>query len=178
MPNKKYLLKLIQWHLREHHNIRIQDVYKLLYQGVFGAEHLINDVTRAKNFLIEEWSRLPADKLKVLIEPVSPDGRLVRANLRRCKAEGLDVQNVWRAFYDSVGQVKAEKIDFEKSWQQFVEFCESGDLPFDPMESRQFGKETKAANWPAKHHSPEYRESNYPAYRVVLKVEFNRFCLP
>lgn len=172
MHNEK-LRRLIQWHLYRHKNLEIQDVYKMLFQGVFGAEHLLNDVERAKAYLEEEWRRVPADKNVVLIEPVSVDGKINRVNIQRCKAEGIDRQALWEAFYASVSHVHADKNEFEKTWVTFAELCRTESWPFLANEVTAFGQDTKSENWPAKHHTSAYREVNYPAYRVLLKSEFN-----
>jgi len=172
MHNNANLYHLIQWHLAKHKNIAIQDVYKLLYQGVFGAEHLLSDAERAITILNEEWQRVPANKTEALFEPLSIDGNVVRANIRRCKAEEITVEQLWTIFYTSVTKVRATKSDFEKVWDGFVELCRLQHLPFQADDAHQFGIQAKSEGWPAKHHSAAYREANYPAYRVVLKDNF------
>ncbi len=168
------LKKLIQWHLEYHKNVGIQDIYKMLYQGVFGAEHLLSNVERAKAYLRDEWDRVPSDKTILLLEPVSPDGTVVRANIVRCKAEGIDMEKLWRAFYYSVSKVQAEKNQFAEAWRAFVKLCQVENWPFDSGKAAHFGDEAHAKNWPAKHHTAAYRKANFPAYRVVLKREFER----
>jgi hypothetical protein len=168
------LQHLIQWHLEHHKNMGIQDVYKLLYQGLFGAEHLLHDVERAKAYLEDEWQRVPALADEKLCEPASLDGTIVRANIRRCKADGISLTQLWEAFYSSVAKVKADTEQFETMWFSFATLCRLTKLPFDAARVFQFGQEAQSQHWPAKHHTPEYREANYPAYRVLLKREFER----
>ena len=55
MIEDSQLRVLIRWHLENHESLDIQDVYKMLYQGIMGAEHLIHNVERTKEFLIQEW---------------------------------------------------------------------------------------------------------------------------
>ncbi|MBN1479608.1 hypothetical protein JXA70_05000 [candidate division KSB1 bacterium] len=172
MPEKSTLLDLIEQHLKRHQCLGIQDVYKMLYQGVCGAEHLLVNTEHARKSLVEEWHRVQADTSGILTESVSLDGRIVRVNLRRCKAEGYVVDNVWLALYRSTAQVNADKVLFDNVWLQFVQLCQAGALPFDFTQATQFGMQAKAANWPVKHHSAAYREANRPAYRVVLRRIF------
>jgi len=146
----------------------------MLYQGVFGAEHLLSDVARAKAYLQEEWNRVASDKTIFLLEPVSQDGKVVRANIKRCKAEGIHVEQLWTAFYNSVAKVKAEKCTFFESWRTFVGICQVENWRFDSEKAAHFGNEARIQNWPAKHHTAAYREANFPAYRVVQKHEFER----
>ncbi len=174
MPDHDKLSKLIQWHLDFHTHVQIQDVYKMLFQGVFGAEHLLGDIKRARAYLDEEWLRVPADRSKILLEPVSIDGKIVRANIQRCKAEGIEADHLWQVFYRSATQIKADKKEFEIIWDAFLKLCQTKALPFDPEAVLRFGHEAKANHWPAKHHTTAYRDANYPAYRVALQREFNK----
>ena len=175
MPDNESLLNLVRQHLGDHQHLALQDVYKLLYQGVFGAEHLLKDIKQAKVFLNKEWHRVVADKNESLLEAVSSDGEIVRANIGRCKAEGISVKALWQAFYQSARRVRADRTDFERIWLQFTALCASGELPYDAEIAAQFGKACSAAGWPAKHHSAAYRAANKPAYRVVLRSEFCKY---
>lgn len=171
MSERYKMVLLIEQHLGRHQHMDIQDVYKMLYQGVFGAEHLVVDVEEAKKSLIEEWNRIRADKSEILTESVSLDGLVVRLYLRRCKAERFSVNSVWFALQRSLGQMHGDVFHFADVWLQFVQLCRSGVLPFDHVQAALFGVQAKTANWPSKHHSAAYREANKPAYRVVLRKE-------
>jgi hypothetical protein len=174
MSHDEQLYQLILWHLDRHQNLGIQDVYKLLYQGVFGAEHLVTDIGSARTALIEEWQRVPADANEILIEPVSMDAQIVRINIRRCQAEGLTVNDLWTAFYTSLSDVTAEANDFEKMWNSFCDLCRLKTSSFDVDDAINFGQRAKNDGWPARHHTAAYRRANYPAYRVVRKSEFDK----
>lgn len=171
MPKKGELIKLINVHLHLYQNLEIQDIYKLLYQGVFGAEHLLTNTETAKNRLFEEWDRQQADSSEELVVPVSIAGRVVRLNLRRCKAKGINVFKVWRAFSLSSSHMAASLDEFKVLWRQFYELCELGLAPFNAEHVRTYGEKAKADGFPARHHSTAYRNSNVPAYRVVLRSE-------
>lgn len=168
------LLRLVNRHLELHQNVAVQDVYKMLFQGVFGGEHLLADLTRAKAYLAEEWARVTPKADEPLIEPVSLRGEIVRINLRPCRADGFSADDVWQAFAASAGKATAANADFKKLWHLFENLCAQNLLPFAVDEVRQFGAEALAAGWPAKHHSPAYREANYPAYRVVRRAEWEK----
>jgi len=173
MHEQDELLHLIDFHLHLHRDVAIQDIYKLLYQGVFGAEHVLTDVDYARMHLDEEWRRADADDEQHLFEPVSRDGRIVRINLRRGKADGINVAAIWSAFYNSAGQVNASLEDFERAWRCFQELCEKKLLPFAAKAVDAFGQDAKEQGFPARHHSAAYRAANYPAYRVLLKQELH-----
>lgn len=59
-----------------------QDIYKLLYQGVLGSEHLLKDREQFAVRLKAELADLTADPAEELFEPVRPEGQLCRINLR------------------------------------------------------------------------------------------------
>lgn len=173
MPENSGLLQLIKYHLRLHRDVEIQDIYKMLYQGVFGGEHLLTTRDAAQMRLDEEWRRVSADGEQDLFEPVSIDGRVVRINLRRCKADGIDLAEIWRAFHASGGKVNASLEDFEGTWRRFHGLCSKRLLMFPADKVAAFGREAKNFGCPAKHHSSAYRQANEPAYRVLLKNELN-----
>ncbi|MBN1559864.1 hypothetical protein JW998_06410 [candidate division KSB1 bacterium] len=175
MPEKNGLLKLIHWHLRSHQHLSIQDVYKLLYQGVFGAEHLLKDAARARSALEDEWQKLDEGAVESLLELVSADGAIVRANLQPCKTAGLSSERLWQIILRSAAQVNGSAGEFEAIWRQFEELCAEGELPFATDSVTQFGRAAKKHGWPAQHHSQRYRQANSPAYRVLLHREFARY---
>ena len=49
------LFELLSFHLKNHASLAIQDIYKCLYQGVYGAEHLLKHPQKAHDYLLEEW---------------------------------------------------------------------------------------------------------------------------
>ena len=171
MTDNSELMNLIKVHLYLYKNVEIQDIYKLLFQSVFGAEHFLQDVDSAKTRLVEEWNQIQAEAQEPLQVPVSIDGSIVRVNLRRCKAEGIEVTDVWDVFYRSVHNSNASKDEFDKVWQNFYQLCFGKIAPYVAHQVHLFGEEAKAKGFPARHHSAAYRNSNHPAYRVVLFSE-------
>src|SRR5439155_24790316 len=80
--------ELVRRHLQLHPEARAQDIYKLVYQGTMGNEIVAADPSAVERRLEREMSDARADGSEPLTEPVSPDGRLVRLNLRPYKAQG------------------------------------------------------------------------------------------
>ena len=165
------LAELIRYHHHLHPGLQPLDVYKLLYQGLFGPEHLLADPNAAKKYLEKEWLSVDADKKEELLEPVSLDESLVRVNLRPFKFRQLDINSLWTAFVNSAKMQRPEKIEIAKLWTKFEKFCQQENLEFDYNNVVKFGKEMENKNYPPAHHSLLYREKNWPAYRVVRKKE-------
>ena len=49
---------LVGQHLEVYPEMRIADVYKLLYQACMGAEHAITDAESVERWLLTEWDSL------------------------------------------------------------------------------------------------------------------------
>ena len=172
MSTDEQLLRLLRGHLYHRREVQIQDIYKLLYQGVFGAEHLLSDYARARAYLQEEWQRTAADPSELLTEPAAIDGEIIRVNLSRCRADGLSCDDLWRIFVQSnKGSGSTEEL--RHLWSEFGELCRRKLLPFEAAAVVRFGEQMEAENYPARHHSSEYRQANRPAYRIVRRRVFN-----
>jgi len=153
--------------------MRIEDVYKLLYQGTLGIEHLLTDTTAAKQYLADEWRAIMAREDEPLYEIISPDSQWVRLNLKPYKAAGGDIEKIWEAMLHSAHVTKS-KESFIKRWQEFISLVNEKKLLFDVSSLNDFDKQNVLANYPAIHHSQEYTRAYQPAYRVLLLGEARR----
>ena len=159
---------LEQLHL--HPSMEPQDVLKLCYQAAFGAEHLLKDLQRAKNYLQEEFRETEGRDIP-LYELISQD--ICRVNLSAWKFRGLPVEWLFSLFAASLGK----KEDGEAC---FYEYLKRAETCF-PEEARGFSAEEWQAyrrGYEAKglhpvHHSDGYRKRENPAYRIV-KAEYIR----
>ncbi len=165
------LFRLISDHLTARRQVQPEDVYKLLYQGVFAGEHLLTSLEHARLRFFDEWEQTDPNGSEPLLEPVSIDGEVVRVNLGRCRAENLPADAVWLAFSQS-GRLQGTKDELQRLLDGFYELCACGRLPFDAVQVRCLIDDLLRQNQPPLHHSSAYREANRPAYRVVLKREF------
>jgi hypothetical protein len=73
---------LIKEHLARRPAMEPCDLYKLLYQGVRGPEHLISSPEAFTERLVKEWHELDFADSDPLWESIRPDGSLLRLNLR------------------------------------------------------------------------------------------------
>ncbi len=173
--NRK-LFDLIKFHLQHHRSLDVQDIYKCLYQGVFGAEHLLLNVNKARIFFFDEFDRIAAENKQPLVEPVSVDGQIIRVNFAPYKATGGPAEKLWEVFKDSARAFTPQHGLLEELWTQFYSLGQNGHLPFDPDKISEFGHMQKQKGYPPQHHTPDYRRNNHPAYRVVLKAKFDPKC--
>ena len=107
-------------HLRRRPRMEVRDVYKLLYQGVFGVAHIMGE--KAWERLIEEAERVAQmDHLdEPLVESVSVDGRLVRVNLRPYVRQGGDLRALYKAMLES-SEHEGDPTEFASFWRMFKE---------------------------------------------------------
>ena len=145
-----------------------RDIYKLLYQGVFGVGHIISD--HAWEVLVEEAGRIDlGDHVDdPLFEPVSPDGFMVRVNLRQYINMGWDLETLFRVMKESA-KVQGEKEVFLDYWGHFKELVNEGKLEFSLSDIRSLDESIERDGVKPMHHTEAYREAYYPAYRVVVQ---------
>jgi hypothetical protein len=144
-----------------------QDVYKLIYQRVFGPEHLIDDMRAAKEGLYLEVIRLPQTPLPTpLLDPLSP--LLYRVNLQPYIRGGGSIEVLWRIFRQTASEFQpGTLVDLERHWRLFLKTPWTA--RYAPAVLEQFWQRMATANFSPVHHSRSYAEAHAPHYRVVLR---------
>jgi hypothetical protein len=145
---------------------RTQDIYKLLYQGVFGVGHIVSE--RTWDILVEEAGRisLTDHSEDPLIEPVSPDGSMVRVNLRQYINGGGDLETLYKVMVES-GKHQGEEEVFLDYWSQYKKLVGDGLFSASKEEIEALDELIQSEGVKPRHHTEQYREAYYPAYRVV-----------
>ena len=150
----QYLLEQI----RLHPSMTAQDYIKFCYQAAFGAEHLLNDKSKAEKMLYDEYEATPAVDMQ-LAENISDE--YCRVNLAAWKRQGLDPERLLDIFVESAGKGGG-------SDEKFLELIREAELAA-PIDIKDYvGEYLKGGIRPV-HHSREYRECEKPAYRVVRR---------
>lgn len=155
---------LVREHLSRHPAAQAQDLYKLLFQGTMGAEHAALEPAAAEQYLAQEMDGLQPAESEPLTEPLDPDGRLVRLNLRPYKARGGTAAALARAFLQTAREVHPDRPALGRvfgSIDPSVLGATAGPLA-------QLAAEMERAGYPAVSHSEPYRRLYRPAYRVIL----------
>ena len=158
---------LILEHLNRRPKARAQDIYKLLFQGVFGVAHIVSD--KAWDILVEEAGRINLqDHAKdPLIESVSPDDSMVRVNLRQYINSGGDLEKLYRVMRKSAEHKGDEKV-FRDYWSQYKDMAAEGLVSCAQDEIDELDKLISIEGVKPRHHTEPYRQAYYPAYRVVV----------
>jgi hypothetical protein len=155
-------------HYQTHQALPPQDVYKLLYQSVFGPEHSLQNKAAAVQALYLEALHLPSTPTTLpLLEPLSPV--LCRVNLQPFMQHGGNLRALWRLFWRTAQEYQPGTLtDLAYAWQLFV--TTPWARQYEPASLEQFWQQMATANFPPVHHSHAYAAANAPHYRVVLRV--------
>ena len=145
-----------------------QDYYKLLFQAVYGAEHMIQNYNDCFEMLNKEMSQIKVDFNCPLYHDISLTFSLVRVNLSRCKADKIDYQTISKAFFEGA------KIDLKTDIRGFGTYLKIAvnallKHPFNINEKilDVFIRKVRKLDFPAVHHSESYKNSYKPHYRVI-----------
>jgi len=154
-----------------HGKLAEADKLKLIFQAVYGGEHLLADPEAAWECLENEWDSIePESKVgekcvtggcvtgtgEPLAERISPEGDLYRINLRPAKELGVDLRELFEAVKRSAEVVTADRARREARI-----------LP----QSRSVGIEPDMITNGPFHHSQTYRDRVSPAYRLIRAAE-------
>lgn len=151
------------------------DVYKLLYQGAFGVGHLLPSREGALAYIRDELGSMDTGRAEPLLEPCDPDGAMVRVNLRPFAARGLSPETLVDAMLATAARVRPDTAAFTRRWDAVIDLIRRGRLPLSLREARQLAAALRRDGAVPVHHSRAYAEAYAPAYRVVLKSEFQHF---
>jgi hypothetical protein len=161
-------ISLLSDHLARRPGMQPRDVYKLLYQGVRGPEHIIASETSFREWLTQEWEALDSLGEDPLTESIRPDGGLLRLNLRPYKAAHGNLDQLAAACLETARRTWGTQDDLIEVWGHFLESCRAGFWPgLDPREVETLNSLLQDNNFPPIHHSEHYRELYHPAYRLV-----------
>jgi hypothetical protein len=157
-------------HARRYPLWQVEDVYKLIHQAALGSEHALTGYAAARERLRREMAALSSGPEEPLIDPISPDGELVRVHLRSLARLRAGGDSLLEAFLrapevnaGSSGRVEAYAADA-------IHLARDGGLPFAGDDIIRFMARMNEAGFPAVHHSPVYRAAYRPTYRVAARA--------
>ena len=141
-----------------------RDLQKLIYQCVFGGDHLLDDPERYAAALREEWEGLSMDDpaaAEPALQSIDPDGKTARIHLAPVKRLGIDVDRLIELLVEQ-GRKPGRRPDYERRWNEAVALAAAGRIPFSADGLARLG-------WPdsAPHHGPDYGTASY---RIVNDV--------
>lgn len=167
MIDESAVESLVKRHLEIRPLAGAVDVYKLLYQGVFGVGHILG--VAAETRLKEEADSLNLDEQpgEPFLEAVSIDDSMVRVNLRPYMRRGLNLERLYSAMTES--EAPGDEAVFLELWRLVRSLAEQGRFGLDRREIDELSNELRPGHCPPRHHSNSYRSAYKPAYRVVRR---------
>ncbi len=166
--SQEALATLIRGHLLRYPAAEPRDIYKLLYQGVLGPEHLIDSAGEFAHRLRRELESVHADENEPLWEPLRPDGLLGRLNLRPFKARGGDPARLLEACLRTASMRWGTPEELKRVWSAFATLAHQGAWPgLSPARVDALTHYLVQRGYPPVHHTGVYRRSYHPAYRLV-----------
>lgn len=149
--------------------MQVQDVYKLLHQAALGSEHAVQDEQQASNRLEQELAEMGLGPEDPLIDPLPPDGNILRVHLRPFRQAGGEAGELLRAFIRTANEWHGSVDTLKEFGAQAVEMTRAGSAPVNSEEIRIFFGMMEEQGFPAVHHSAVYQRLYSPAYRVVAR---------
>lgn len=152
-------------HCEKYPNLQIRDVFKHIYQSSFGCEHMISSPEA-----VEDYIRKEAEQYVSVAEEMieSLDGDYCRVHLDVIR-KGLSASTLAKLFYLSAEHVEDGRERLSEKLSVLLEAVEEGLLPFEKEAVIEALEEWRGADYPACHHSEDFRAAYTPAYRLIKK---------
>lgn len=147
-----------------------QDLYKLIYQAAMGNEHAITDEILVRRWMERELLEMGDGPHELLIDPISPEGAVVRVHLRPLMKAHLDPELCLQAFLNTSKVFQGSKDLLINYMVTALELASGDGFSFSKKQLSEYFKQMKNLDLPAVHHSQEYEEAYRPAYRVVARA--------
>jgi hypothetical protein len=171
-------------HYKKYPGMQVQDAVKLVYQNEFAGGHFIEDEGRSLEILREEMSSVANHEAGggmgygfSLFEEIG--NGLCRLYLEGLKDCTVDIGTVNKFFIYTANSNAGSIRSFEDKLDVLRKCCEEGSLPFPQSELEEYLQAYKRYGYPSVSHSGKYRETYFPAYRVVssrFRDFFEVFC--
>ena len=173
--------KFVKWQMENYPESRLLDIYKSCFQDYMGAEHLVTDSERVKAYLDQELETTTLDELMPLYyEPCGIDSNYYRVSIRAIKEDIITEELLLDAFVRSANSVERPSVEsWRDRWHMIIGTIDTMrlDLPhYD--EDKVFIDSILSVGKYAISHSPEYRETYHPHYRIVIRRIFEKEIKP
>lgn len=173
--------KFVNWQMETYPELRLPDIYKSCFQDYMGAEHLVSDSERVKAYLDEELETTTLDDLMPWsYEPCGIDSNYYRVSIRTIKENIITEEMLLDAFVRSANSVERPSVEsWRDRWHVIIGTIDKMqlDLPhYD--EDKVFIDSILSVGKYAISHSPEYRKTYHPHYRIVERHIFEEEIKP
>ena len=162
--------KFVNWQMETYPESRLMDIYKSCFQDYMGAEHLVSDSERVKAYLDEELETITLDDLLPWsYEPCGIDSNYYRVSIRAIKENIITEEMLLDAFVRSANSVERPSVEsWRDRWHVIIGTIDKMQLKLPHYEEdKLFIDSILSVGKYAISHSPEYRKTYHPHYRIV-----------
>jgi len=156
-------------HAQRYSEWEVNDLYKLIHQAAMGSEHAITNEAGARNWLYQEIAHLQNGVDEPLIDPISPDQKIVRVHLRPFLSHQLQPEQLLQAFIGTARAVRQSRENLLEYASIGIQLAQEEKIPFEESQVAEYFEEMRAKHFPAIHHSDRYEKFYHPAYRVIAR---------
>lgn len=142
--------------------MEIEDIFKFIYQGAFGCEHMVSDAVAVSEYIATEYMECASDS--DCVEKLS-DGYF-RVPLSYLE-NGLTAKTLGKLFYLSSKKEKGGRECLEKALSDTKELICEGLIKLPLKDFVKKAEEWKNKGYSALHHSEKFRSVYKPHYRVI-----------
>ncbi len=155
--------ELLTKHFETHPELQIRDIFKYIFQSSFGCEHLVSSFEKVAECIIAEYETIDKSSAPY-IEAL--DGNYSRVYLSYMNT-GLSAQTLGKLFFLSARKEPEGKTSLNEKIEVTKELVKENILPFTAEDFEKELNKWQAENFPAVHHSEEFRKVYKPTYRVI-----------
>jgi len=166
------MFRLLVTHFHRYQLMELQDVYKLIYQGVCGSAHIMQSAPADFEAELErEFAAVDKNENQPLWETIHPEGKIIRLNLATYKSQSQQTDRlaalcIWTAEISCSAEKNYENISI--AFDTLYKLCKSRKIPkFTPEAIAEYQKWIVDNSYPVVHHSDTYRKNYNPHYRLV-----------
>ncbi len=161
-------VQALAFDLASHPDAEAVDLYKFIFQAMFGPRHTITDPAQAADALQAELAALgPPMTGETWCDTLGGDPFLVRVNLRPFVAHGFDSGALLASFVATANAVRPDPPQMGVALELVVRWLTSENHQDLAHALQKLAREMEKQGYPAVHHSAAYQQSYRPAYRVV-----------
>ena len=150
-------------HYMSYPKLQIQDIFKFLYQGSFGCEHLLSSEDVALEYILCEMKGI-TDTHRWKVDAL--DGEYSRVHLSSLGG-GMTPEILAKYFCLSAKTVPDGKEELIRKLTVTRDLIKEGYLPLSLCDFDEQHAKWKEAGYPAIHHSEAFRKAYNPSYRVI-----------
>ncbi len=149
-------------HCARYGALQPDDVLKFLHQSTFGCGHLVTHPSAAEAYLAQELALGTGERD---IEPL--DGDYCRVHLGYLRNLGVSPHSFAALFALSAAMPVGDTAALEGRIEEAMALARGGALPFSAETLAAAVEVWRREGFGPQHHSPAFRESYAPAYRVL-----------